>query len=115
MFDFSGYLLACAVLVWRAVQAKAGEGCETARRLGREQCSFVRASRKKTAMLRRLVYIYKEVLEFCFMLNLHGGFLQTIYFFCIQISCILESQFNINRHFAFTRVAARDSGNNAEI
>ena len=69
----------------------------------------------KTAMLRRLVYIYKEVLDFCFMLNLHGRFLQTVSFFCIQISSILESQFNINRHFAFSRVDARDSGNNAEI
>ena len=70
---------------------------------------------KKTAMLRRLVYIYKEVLDFCFMLRLHGRFLQTIYFFCIQISSILESQFNINRHFAFSREDERDSGNNAEI
>ena len=59
MFDFSGYLLACAVLVWRVVlQAKAGEGCEAARSLGREQYSFARASREKTAMLRRLVYIW---------------------------------------------------------
>ena len=41
--------------------------------------------------------------------------LQTFYFFCIQISSILESQFNINRHFAFSRVDARDSGNNANI
>ena len=49
------------------------------------------------------------------MLNLHGIFLQTFYFFCIQISSILESQFNINRHFAFSRVDARDSGNNAKI
>ena len=49
------------------------------------------------------------------MLNLHGRFLQTIYFFCIQISSILESQFNINRHFAFSREDERDSGNNAEI
>ena len=70
---------------------------------------------KKTAMLRRLVYIYKEVLDFCLMLSLHGRFLQTIYFFCIQISSILESQFNINRHLAFSRVDARASGNNVEI
>ena len=49
------------------------------------------------------------------MLNLHGIFLQTFYFFCFQISSILESQFNINRHFAFSRVDARDSGNNAKI
>ena len=49
------------------------------------------------------------------MLNLHGRFLQTICFFCIQISSILESQFNINRHFAFSREDARDSVNNAEI
>ena len=42
------------------------------------------------------------------MLNLHGRFLQTIYFFCIQISSILESEFNVNRHFAFSRVDARD-------
>ena len=50
------------------------------------------------------------------MLILHGRFLQTISFFCIQISSIiLESQFNLNRHFAFSRVDARDSGNNAEI
>ena len=115
MFDFSGYLLACAVLVWRAVQAKAGKGCEAARSLGWEQYLFARASREKTAMLRRLVYIYKEVLDFCFMLNLHARFLQTIYFFCIQISSTLESQFNVNRHFAFSRVDARDSGNNVEI
>ena len=46
---------------------------------------------------------------------MHGRFLQIIYFFCIQISSILESQFNINRHFAFSREDARDSGNNAEI
>ena len=46
---------------------------------------------------------------------MHGRFLQTIYFFCIQISSILESQFNINRHFAFSREDERDSGNNAEI
>ena len=59
--------------------------------------------------------IYKEVLDFCFMLNLHARFLQTIYFFYIQISSILESQFNINRHFAFSREDARDPGNNAEI
>ena len=72
-------------------------------------------SRDKTAVLRRLGYIYKEVLDFCFMLNLHGIFLQTFSFFCIQISSILESQFNINRHFAFSRVDARDSGNNAKI
>ena len=49
------------------------------------------------------------------MLNLHARFLQTIYFFYIQISSILESQFNVNRHFAFSRVDARDSGNNVEI
>ena len=72
-------------------------------------------SRDKTAVLRGLGYIYKEVLEFCFMLNLHGRFLQTFSFFCIQISSILESQFNINRHFAFSRVDSRDSGNNAKI
>ena len=66
-------------------------------------------------MLRTLVYIYKGVLDFYFMLILHGRFLQTIYFFCIQISSILESQFNINRHFAFSREDARDLGNNAEI
>ena len=53
--------------------------------------------------------------DFCFMLNLHGRCLETISFFCIQISSILESQFNINRHFPFSRVDARDSGNNAEI
>ena len=46
---------------------------------------------------------------------MHGRFLQTIYFFCIQISSILESQFNISRHFAFSREDERDSGNNAEI
>ena len=50
-----------------------------------------------------------------FMLNLRGRFLQTIFFSCIQISSFLESQFNINRHFAISRVGARDSGNNAEI
>ena len=72
-------------------------------------------SRDKTAMLRRLGYIYKEILDFCFMLNLHGIFLHPFSFFCIQISSILESQFNINRHFAFSRVDARDSGNNAKI
>ena len=70
-------------------------------------------SRDKTAMLRRLGYIYKEVLDFCFMLNLHGIFLQNFPFFCIQISSILESQFNIHRHF--NRVDARDSENNAKI
>ena len=37
LLSFSCYLLACVVLVWRAVQAKAGDGCETARRLGRGQ------------------------------------------------------------------------------
>ena len=59
MFDFSGYLLACAVLVWRVVlQAKAGEGCEAARSLGREQYSFARASREKTAMLRMQASLY---------------------------------------------------------
>ena len=46
---------------------------------------------------------------------MHGRFLETIYFFCIQISSILESQFNINRYFAFSREDAGDSGNNAEI
>ena len=40
-------------------QAKAGEGYETARRFGREQFSFARAT--KAAMLRRLIYIYKVV------------------------------------------------------
>ena len=49
------------------------------------------------------------------MLNLRGRCLQTISFFCVQISSIPESQFSINRHFAFSRVDARDSGNNAEI
>ena len=38
-------------------------------------------SRDKTAMLRRLGYIYKEVLDFCFMLNLHGIFLHPFFFF----------------------------------
>ena len=47
------------------------------------------------------------------MLSLHGRF--SIFFFCIQISSILESQFNINRHFALSRVDERDSENNAEI
>ena len=61
VFDFFGYLLACAVLVWRAVQAKAGEGCETARKSGGGSNA---RSREETAMLRRLVYIYKEVLDF---------------------------------------------------
>ena len=36
-------------------------------------------------------------------------------FSCIQSSIILESQFNINRHFAFSRVDARESGNNGDI
>ena len=119
LFSFPCYLLACVVLVWHVVQAKAGMGCETARRLGWGQCSFTRslarALRYKTVTLRRLVYIYKKVLDFCFMLNLLGRFLQTISFFCIQISSILESQFNINTHFVFSRVDARDSGDNAEI
>ena len=108
LLSFPCYLLACVVLVWCTVQAKVGEGCENARRLGREQGSFARASCNKTAMLRR-------ILDFCFMLNLHERFLQTISFSCIQISSFLESQFNINRHFAISRAGARDSGNNAEI
>ena len=36
-------------------------------------------------------------------------------FSCIQSSIILESQFNINRHFAFSSVDARESGNNEDI
>ena len=36
-------------------------------------------------------------------------------FTCIQSSSILESQFKINRHFAFSRVDVRESGNNGDI
>ena len=46
---------------------------------------------------------YKVVLDFCFMRNVLGRFLQTIYFFYIHSSSFLESQFNINKHFSFTR------------
>ena len=49
------------------------------------------------------------------MLNLHGRFLQTISFSCNQISSFLESQFNINRHFAISRAGARDSGQGGNL
>ena len=63
-----------------AVQAKAGEGCETMRRLGWEQCSFARASREETAMLRKLVYIYKEVLDFALCYICTEGFYKLFLF-----------------------------------
>ena len=47
---------------------------------------------------------------------MHGRFLQTIYFSASTVLVFLKANlFNINRNFAFSRVDARDSGNNAEI
>ena len=74
------------------------------------RASFARRNRYAT---QASLYLQRSS-RFCFMLTLHGRFLQTI-LFGIQISSILESQFNVNRHFAFSREDARDSGNNAEI
>ena len=72
MFDFAVILLACVVLVWRAVQAyKTGEGCETTRRLGGGggggamlfRTSFARQDRHST----QASLFCKVVLDFCFM------------------------------------------------
>ena len=60
---FPVILLACVVLVWRAVQAyKAGEGCETTRRCD-VRASFARQDRHST----QASLFCKVVLDFCFM------------------------------------------------
>ena len=113
VFDFSGYLLACVVLVGRANKRQA-----RAVKLRGDWGGINARSRAlrvaKTAMLRRLVYICKVVLDFALCKMCSEGFTNYL-ISCIQSSIILESQFNINRHFAFSRVDARESGNNGDI
>ena len=67
------------------------------------RASFARRNRYAT----QASFSYKEVLDFALCELCTEGFYK-LFFFYIQISSILESQFNVNRHFAFSGVDARD-------
>ena len=67
VFDFSGYLLAYIVLVGRANKKRQARAVTLRGDWGGINARSRALRVAKTAMLRRLVYICKVVLDFCFM------------------------------------------------